>query len=161
MKLISRMLAAGVVASAVAGTAVLTGAPAASAAGTDTTLPSTVETFEYPQADKIEKELGIRLLRGDGHIVLAKCGSRPGLIEVNARDKDTFCFRVTGKSGYLSLNVPAVNGIKGNDYQVHVNMSTNDESKGYDIDKNRWTGVGEAKDPQGRDFSLLEIFATK
>ncbi|MFG2182609.1 hypothetical protein ACGFLS_28355 [Streptomyces abikoensis] len=158
MRLISRMLGIGALASAV----MMTGSAAANAAGTDTP-PNAVETFDYPQADKIEKELGIKLKRGDGHIVLATCGSRPDLVEVYARSQEnkTFCFRVTGKSGYLSLEVPSVYGVKGNDYSVKVNMATKDQAKSYDVDKNRWTGVGETLDPQGRDFMLLEIIATK
>ncbi|MEU7134027.1 hypothetical protein [Streptomyces sp. NPDC046261] len=166
MKLISRVLTAGVV-----GAIALTGsttAVAAAAAAADTPPPA-VEDFAYPQADKIFKERGIKLKRGDGHIVLAACDSGPGLIEVQARgmqdiDKvgqGKFCFRVTGKTGYLSLELPAVYGAKGNDYAVKVNMVTANEEKSFDLDKNKWTSVGESADPKGREFTLLEIVAKK
>ncbi|WP_414169402.1 hypothetical protein ACMATS_27300 [Streptoverticillium reticulum] len=161
MKLTFRMLAAGAVAAA----AVLAG-PAAAFADTP---PTGVEDFQYPQADKIFKERGIKLKTGDGHIVLATCGSRPGLIEVEARgmqDRDPvghgiFCFRVTGKTGYLSLELPSVYGVVGNDYDVNVNMQTSTETKSFPVDKNKWTAVGEPADPQRRDFTLLEIVAKR
>ncbi|MCC2277216.1 hypothetical protein LKL35_17585 [Streptomyces sp. ET3-23] len=162
MKLKSRMLFAG----ALAATAALTG-PAATAFAD--TPPSGVEDFQYPQADKIFKERGIKLKTGDGHITLVTCDSRPGLIEVYARGmQDTdpvghgkFCFRVTGKTGYLSLELPQVYGAKGNDYNVNVNMQTSTETKSFLVDKNKWTAVGESADPQARPFTLLEIVAKK
>ncbi|MGW1198935.1 hypothetical protein ACWD4B_24330 [Streptomyces sp. NPDC002536] len=162
MKLTSRMLAAGAVATA----AVLTGPAAAFAADAP---PSGVEDFQYPQAEKIFQERGIKLKTGDGHIVLATCGSQPGLIEVHARgmqDRDpvghgTFCFRITGRTGYLSLELPQVYGVVGNDYTVNVNMQTDTETKSFPVDKNKWTGVGEPVDPQRRQFTLLEIVAKK
>ncbi len=161
MKLFTRMLTTGVVTAATA----LTGTAAAVA----DTPPPVVEDFAYPHADKIFEERGIKLKRGDGHILLDKCDSRPGLIEVYARgmqERDKvgqgkFCFRVTGKTGYLSLELPKVYGAKGNDYAVKVNMATDNQEKSFDLDKNKWTAVGETADPQGREFSLLEIVAKK
>ncbi|WP_344030320.1 hypothetical protein [Streptomyces luteireticuli] len=139
------------------------GAPAADAP------PTVVEDFEYPQAKKIFKERGINLKRGDGHITLVACGSRPGLIEVSARGmQDTdktghgqFCFRVTGRAGYLSLELPNVYGALGNDYDVNLKMMTSDEEKSFKLQKNTWTAVGKTADPQNREFALLEIVAKK
>ncbi|RLU83118.1 hypothetical protein CTZ27_29065 [Streptomyces griseocarneus] len=133
------------------------------------TPPNTVEDFAYPQADKIFQERGIKLKRGDGHIVLVKCDSQPGLIEVSARgmkeiDKvgqGRFCFRVTGKTGYLSLELPNVYGAMGNEYDVDVNMMTSGEEKSFKLDKNAWKAVGKAADPLNREFALLEIIAKK
>ncbi|MEU6220886.1 hypothetical protein ABZ845_25780 [Streptomyces sp. NPDC047022] len=72
-----------------------------------------VEDFNYPDAAKIQQELGIVLKRGDGHIVLAACGSQDGLLEIWERNRQShICFRVTGNSGYLSLEIPAVYGIR-------------------------------------------------
>ncbi|MFJ6908249.1 hypothetical protein [Streptomyces griseoluteus] len=116
-----------------------------------------VEDFNYPQADKILAEQGITLKRGDGHIVLAACDSEPGLMEVWARSKDKVCFRVTGNSGWLTLEIPSVYGIKGNDYSAQVDMTVGTEEQSYDIDKNSWTPVGESADEQGREFMLVEI----
>jgi hypothetical protein len=162
MKFISRLLVAG----AVAGTTVLavtttggTGAPSVAPVA-DEAPGYAVEDFNYPQADKILAEQGIKLKRGDGHIVLATCGD-PTLLEVWARSKEKICFRVTGNQGYLSLEIPAVYGVKGNDYNTDVTMTVDSEEKSFEVTKNTWTPVGESADPQGRDHMLLEIVTSK
>ncbi|MEV0259926.1 hypothetical protein AB0I49_01070 [Streptomyces sp. NPDC050617] len=164
MRPTSRLLTVG----AVLGATALGSSATAIAESTDSP-PSAVEDFDYPQADKIFQERGIKLKRGDGHITLTTCDGRPGLVEVYARSTDPadtsgkrhFCFRVTGKAGYLSLELPAVYTAKGNDYAVNLNMITADSEKTFSLDKDKWTSVGEASDPQGRDFTLLEIVAKK
>ncbi|MGW2564038.1 hypothetical protein ACWCXB_33430 [Streptomyces sp. NPDC001514] len=165
MRLISRLLVAGAVAGAAA-LAWTTGATGAAdvpnaVAVADEAPGYAVEDFNYPQADKILAERGFLLKRGDGHIVLATCDSEPGLLEVWARSKDKVCFRFTGNSGYLSLELPSVYGIKGNEYTTEVNMTVADEEKSFDVAKNTWTPVGESADPDGREHMLVEIIATK
>ncbi|MFE2043495.1 hypothetical protein ACFXAZ_21720 [Streptomyces sp. NPDC059477] len=120
-----------------------------------------VEDFAYPQADEILAERGITLKRGDGHIVLAECDSQTGLLSLWARGGGEICFRVTGNSGYLSLEIPAVYGVLGNDYTTELSMTVDDEEKTYDIPKNEFTAVGETTDPEQRDHTLVEIRATK
>lgn len=179
MRLFSRLTFRCAIAGAVAGATALAGTAVAIADGKEAedtrsaTAPAVapshaVEDFEYPQADRIFRERGIKLKRGDGHIVLAECGSRPDLVEVRARDMEEkegnkrFCFRVTGKTGYLSLELPSVHLAKGNDYTVHVNMVTGDEGKSWDLKKNAWTAVGESSAAgKDREFTLLEIVAKK
>jgi len=172
MRLISRVLVAGI---AAAGAAVLActvgvsgdGGAAGAAKGpavaavADEDPAYAVEDFAYPQADKILEERGFTLKRGDGHIVLAECGSQTGLLEVWARSKELVCFRVTGNTGYLSLELPSVYGIKGNDYRTEVNMTVGNEEKTFDVDQNAWTPVGETADPDGRDHMLVEITTSK
>ncbi|MEV4923641.1 hypothetical protein [Streptomyces roseoverticillatus] len=101
--------------SSVGAAAVVLGAAAPGiAAGDDTTLPSAVETFEYPGAAKILKERGIKLDRGDGHILLADCKASQDIMIFARSTTDTseqkgrYCFRVTGngKKGYLALEIP-------------------------------------------------------
>jgi hypothetical protein len=139
------------------------GTPSQSGAASvaDETPGYAVEDYAYPQADKILAEQGITLKRGDGHIVLVDCASGTGFLELSARDKPKICFRVTGNSGFLTLEIPAVNGIKGNDYSTQVDMTVEDEKKTYDVNKNSWTAVGETADPEGRDHVLVEIRTTK
>ncbi|GHE24215.1 hypothetical protein [Streptomyces thermodiastaticus] len=122
-----------------------------------------VEDFAYPQADKIREEKGIVLKRGDGHITLADCVSGTGQLEVWARanGNQTICFEVTGTSGWLTLEIPSVYGIRGNDYTTEVDMTTGTEHKSFDIEKNNWTPVGETADEQGRQFMLVEIRTSK
>ncbi|MFI9646760.1 hypothetical protein ACIHAA_10745 [Streptomyces sp. NPDC052040] len=131
------------------------GTPAANAA--DAAPGFAVETFAYPHADKILAEKNIVLKRGDGHITLADCVSGTGQLEVQGRNKGTICFQVTGNSGWLTLEIPSVYGIRGNDYSTQVDMTAGTDKKSFDIDKNAWTSVGESADAHGRDFLLVEI----
>ncbi|MFI2432477.1 hypothetical protein [Streptomyces sp. NPDC018693] len=120
-----------------------------------------VENFDYPQADKILAEKNIVLKRGDGHITLADCVAGTGQLEIWARSRDKVCFQVTGNSGWLTLEIPSVYGVRGNDYSTQVDMTTGAEEKSFDVAKNSWTPVGESADEQGREFMLVEIRTSK
>ncbi|MFB6862834.1 hypothetical protein [Streptomyces virginiae] len=120
-----------------------------------------IEDGAYPNADRILAERGIKLKRGDGHILLADCSSQAGLLEVYSRKDAKICFKVTGNNGYLSLEIPRVFGVKGNDYAAQVDMTTGTEEKTFTVDKNTWTPVGESLDEQGREFMLMEIRTSK
>ncbi|WP_426368606.1 hypothetical protein [Streptomyces sp. E-08] len=170
-KTLVRAVAAATAAGALAWLAI-TGGASAGPTGTDTdsgTMTSiadegpgyAVEDFGYPDADKILTERHITLKRGDGHIVLADCGSATDLFEVWSRDKDKICFKVSGTRGYLALEIPTVFAVKGNTYSAQVDMTTGTEEKTFDVNKNSWTPVGESADEQGRDFMLMEIRTAK
>ncbi|MFF1378794.1 hypothetical protein [Streptomyces sp. NPDC058308] len=164
MKLITRTLMAGGAAAAAAIAWSVSGPAGSTNAATsvaEATPGYAVEDFNYPQADKIQQEKGILLKRGDGHIMLAECGSQEGLLEIWARSKDKVCFRVIGNSGHLSLEIPAVFGIKGNSYDTDVTMTVGGREKNLDITKNTFTPVGETADPDGREHMLVEIRTSK
>lgn len=120
-----------------------------------------VEDFSYPNADKILAEQHITLKRGDGHILLTNCASGTDLLQVWSRTNSVVCFRVTGSSGYLSLEIPSVFAVQGNSYSTEVDMTAGTEERSFTVNKNVWTGVGESGDPQGREFMLMEIHASK
>lgn len=120
-----------------------------------------VEDFDYPQADKILAEKNILLKRGDGHITLADCATGTGQLEVQARDKSKVCFDVKGTSGWLTLELPSVYLIRGNDYTTEADMTVGAEEQSYDIAKNAWTPVGESADEQAREWTLLELRTSK
>ncbi|MEU0029096.1 hypothetical protein [Streptomyces sp. NPDC006335] len=120
-----------------------------------------VEDFDYPQADKILAEKSILLKRGDGHITLADCATGTGQLEVQARDKSKVCFDVKGASGWLTLELPSVYLIRGNDYTTEADMTVGSEQQSYDIAKNTWTPVGESADEQAREWTLLELRTSK
>ncbi|MEV8311945.1 hypothetical protein AB0P36_32660 [Streptomyces flavidovirens] len=164
-RLIGRTLGAAAAAGALAWL-VAAGAPAVGGATSVEAIAAeapgfTVEDFNYPQADKILAEQNITLKRGDGHIVLADCASGTGLLEVWAREKEKICFRATGSSGWLTMEIRAVYGVKGNDYTTQVDMTVGTEEKSFDVAKNAWTAVGESADEQGRDHMLVEIRTAK
>ncbi|MBW8740212.1 MAG: hypothetical protein JF621_24955 [Streptomyces turgidiscabies] len=167
-RLVRRVLGAAVV-GALAWTAAATGIPGGASQRTgpaalvaDGAPGYAVEDFAYPQADKILAEKNIVLKRGDGHITLADCASGTDLLEVWAREKaDRICFKVVGTSGWLTLEIPAVYAIKGNDYATAVDMTVGTEEKSFDVARNTWTAVGEAADPEGREHMLVEIRSSK
>ncbi|MEU9030664.1 hypothetical protein AB0D46_24690 [Streptomyces sp. NPDC048383] len=120
--------------------------------------PYAIEDFAYPDAARIQTELGITLKRGDGHITLADCASATGLMEVYSRTKGKICFRVSGKSGHLSLEIPAVYGMKGDaSHQADVTLTAEGSEQNITVAPNEWKGVGEAADPERRDHVLVEI----
>ncbi|MEV7617332.1 hypothetical protein [Streptomyces sp. NPDC089799] len=148
----------------------ITGAGASATGTTDTTALKAVaeegpgyaiEDFGYPNADRILAEQHITLKRGDGHIVLADCASATDLMELWARDKEKICFRVTGTTGYLTLEIPSVFAVKGNNYSAQVDLKVGEEEKTWEVNKNSWTAVGESADEQGREFMLMEIRTAK
>ncbi|MFC5724695.1 hypothetical protein ACFP1Z_31545 [Streptomyces gamaensis] len=118
-----------------------------------------IEDFSYPGAAKIKETKGIALKRGDGHIVLAECGSSPGLMEVWSRRTGKTCFRVTASSGYLSLEIPAVYLVKGSASRTADVVLTAADGKRQEVrvPADRWTSVGESTDPKAHEHSLIEI----
>ncbi|MER8045841.1 hypothetical protein [Streptomyces sp. NPDC094032] len=131
-------------------------------AASATAMPPAVEDFSYPDADKILQEKGIRLIRGDGHIMSSDCGTSTNEIQVwQRKGKKPFCFAVLGQGGFLALDMPRVYAVVGNDFNTEVDMTVGDATTSYDIEKNLWTPVGETADPDGRDHALIEIRSTK
>ncbi|MUT88914.1 hypothetical protein [Streptomyces sp. Z38] len=118
-----------------------------------------VEDYAYPNADTILAEQDIVLKRGDGHIVLADCAAGADLLRFLARDREDVCFEVTADTGFLTLELPAVHGVKTDDSaNTHLEMTAEDDQVKYDIPADTWAGVGESVD--GREHVLVEIHVT-
>ncbi|MFB7091221.1 hypothetical protein [Streptomyces sp. NPDC056296] len=120
-----------------------------------------VEDFAYPQADKILEEQGVVLKRGDGRITLATCAAGTGQLEVYSRSNAKICFRVTGDTGWLTLEVASVYGVQTNGYDTELDMTVDSEQTSVDVPANSWQAVGETADPEGRPHVLVEIRTTK
>lgn len=121
---------------------------------------SLVERFAYPDAARILAEEGVLLKQGDGHIVLAECGSEENLLMLLARRRDDVCFKVTGAEGFVSLELAAVYGVRTSDADsTHLEMTAEGDEVEYDIPADTWEGVGEAVD--GREHVLVEIRVTQ
>ncbi|MFB1044436.1 hypothetical protein [Streptomyces chrestomyceticus] len=142
---------------------------AAAAPGTadEATLPYSVETFDYPNAAKILKERGIALRKGDGHIVLAKdCNVTQDIAiltsDVGNPDRGRYCFKVTGtgKTGYLTLEIPKVLVIKTADYHVQASVTADGTTTSVDVPKNQKASVGEGTNPPGGPAVLVELRVT-
>jgi hypothetical protein len=152
---------------AAAALVVVTGAVAqSSAAQAEDTPPSIVEDFAYPGADHIT---GVKLIKGDGHIVLADCGADPNLppedlilvqtSKVGNPDETNFCFKATGTSGYLTMELDEVYFIRGDgDRTVAAKVEVQDATpvtETEEVEPGEWqpVGVGQSRGTA----TLLEI----
>ena len=127
--------------------------------------PYAVEDFNYPGADQILAERGIELKRGDGHIVLVDCTGE-NLLRVSARGQSNqaVCFRVTGSSGWLSLELPAAFLVRTNSYSnTHLELEADSgDTQSFDVGPNGIQSVGESvPESGGQEFTLLEIRVTR
>ena len=124
----------------------------------DDQQPSLVEDFAYPGADKILAERGIKLLKGDGHILLAECVTNAtGQIALrSSQHSDLICFKVTGTTGWLSLEIPEVYSIKGDGHLGEATITTDEgaTTRKETIKKNEWTPIN-----SGDGGTLLELKA--
>lgn len=117
--------------------------------------PSAVEDFSYPEP---LQQAGFRLIRGDGHIVHVDCASSEANLDVYARANGVICFRVTGSTGYLAVEIPAVYGVITGDYDSTFDLITADgDEVSYDVPPNGYQAIGETDGEVGKSTVLLEI----
>ncbi|NEB96908.1 hypothetical protein [Streptomyces anulatus] len=123
--------------------------------------PYAIEDFAYPGADKIEQTRGLKLFKGDGHIILATCDESPDQIRIWSRQGDEgsrFCFRATASSGFLTLEIPQVFAVQTADRPVSADLSSAGKTKTVDVAKDTLQGVGEGV--EGADTVLVELRVT-
>jgi len=115
-----------------------------------------VEDYSYPGADTVLTQRGIKLIKGDGHIVLADCGANPDvppadLILVQSLKPDfpagpNFCFKATGAAGYLTMEIPDVYFVRGdNGRTIAAKVETHDNPTVVETEKvepGEWQAVG-------------------
>ncbi|MFK8844584.1 hypothetical protein [Streptomyces sp. Ac-502] len=125
-------------------------------------MPFAVEDFGYPGADKILAEKGLKLLKGDGHILLTECsGDWKIKVEANkAFDTVFYCFKVTGKKGNLTMEVPDVSGIWTEKQVVKATLTSEGKKQTVVTNDgpNQVKTVGVADVPSGgKKADLLEL----
>ncbi|WP_050503079.1 hypothetical protein [Streptomyces monomycini] len=126
-------------------------------------LSSAVEDFTYPGAEAILQDKGVKLVKGDGHILLVECAAKDWKIKVEANkqfDTVAYCFKVTGKKGNLSMQVPDVTGIWTENQVVHAKVTTDGKTKIVDTPggANQVTPVGIADvGSGGKPAVLIEL----
>jgi hypothetical protein len=157
---------------------VLAGASMPSGAVADEAPPSTVEDFAYPGAAQILAEQNVRLIGGDGHVLLVDCATPPqgdiGLLKVFTTDEEIgadgigrVCFKVTASTGVLSLEVPGVYEIRGDGLRTgtgHEVTAQLRSEEGEEItvacDPDGSTQVGQGADPNAPPTTLLTLTVT-
>ncbi|EDY53075.1 hypothetical protein [Streptomyces clavuligerus] len=134
-----------------------TRSPAAAAAAAE--MPVAVEDFVHPGADRLLTDRGITLKRGDGGITLTDCTSGYD-IQVESRTADTFfCFTVTGKQGYLTMELPEAFALWTTDHPVRAKITAEGKTHVVNAPKNDYTPMGEIGD-LGKPAVLLELRVT-
>ncbi|MGW3026201.1 hypothetical protein [Streptomyces sp. NPDC001221] len=155
---------------ALAGTPMLASAdPQPTGGPTQATPPSAVEDFGYPNADQIQHDQGIKLIKGDGHITLAKCDDSAQQIKVHTVQgqsgdpQGAYCFRASAKSGYLALELPHVFALETADHPIRADLKPQADPsapvKTVTVAKNGYESVGEGT-TGGAPTVLLELRVT-
>ncbi|QFY07647.1 trypsin-like serine protease [Nonomuraea phyllanthi] len=171
----SRWAALGVAAAMAASLSVFAGpAPAGASA---ISVPSLVDSglYPYPDAAEILEAQNVRLISGDGHIVLADCTTPAqgeiGLLKVWTTDEaigsdgiGRLCFQVKASSGVLNLEVPGVYEIRGDGqsegagHEVTAELRSDDgEELTVEVDPDGSTPVGLGADPNASPTMLLQL----
>ncbi|MGW2255203.1 hypothetical protein ACWCXH_34215 [Kitasatospora sp. NPDC001660] len=119
-------------------------APPPAPAPADASAPlAAVEDFTYPGASAISK---VKLLRGDGAIMLADC-TKSSQIQLWTRapgnTDNKICFTAPSATGYLTLELPDVFAAQTSGRAVRVGLTAAGASQSTDVPKDGFTGVGE------------------
>lgn len=154
----------------VAGVATLAGVSVASAddpppAPSPSAPPVAVEDYGYPGADRILAEKGIKLKKGDGHILLADCDQAAQQIRVLTVKDDsvgrqgTYCFRATAKTGRLTLELPRVFAVEAADHPVSADLTADGKTTTVNVPQGGFESVGEGTVGGARSV-LVELRVT-
>ncbi|MFD4538048.1 hypothetical protein ACFWNL_37120 [Kitasatospora sp. NPDC058397] len=131
-------------------------------------IPSAIEDFQHPGAERLLKDRKVSLKQGDGHIRLKEgpgnstptdCQASNEIFVESRLDKAGYCFTVTGKTGYLAMEVPDVYIIWTEDRSVTARVVAADQEKKVDIGANSYAPVGDGF-PGGKRAVLVELRVT-
>ncbi|MFF3977859.1 hypothetical protein [Streptomyces sp. NPDC001828] len=106
-------------------------------------------------------EKGIKLIKGDGHLLLADCDAAASQIKVRSvADQATgraqmYCFTANSKSGYLTLELPRVTSLETSDHPISASLTADGTTKTVDVAQDDFKPVGEGDIPSGAKRSVL------
>ncbi|TRV73341.1 hypothetical protein FKN01_27665 [Streptomyces sp. 130] len=127
-------------------------------AATGSVMPYAVEDFNYPGAAKIEQETGAVLKRGDGHMVMTTCDGAEDISIMSRAGQKDFCFNVTAKPAFLTLEIPQAYGIWTSDDPVKTTLRDGDGATTViNAPANDFTGYGESGQVDGAPTTLIEL----
>ncbi|MFE3500631.1 hypothetical protein ACFXPX_15930 [Kitasatospora sp. NPDC059146] len=140
------------------------GATALASAGTtpadNSAAPPVVEDFSYPGSAPFSN---VKLLRGDGHILLSDCAVDDQIkilsMDLPNESGNQICFRATTNTGYLTMEVPNVIRIRTDDYAVSAKLTSEGVSQTIDVAKGSGgasVGIGSGTGT-GKPAALLEL----
>jgi hypothetical protein len=164
MRLSATLVAIGVLGAATVLTATASAQSAGTAAEPPTEQSSLVEDFEHPNKEGAAA-IGMTLKKGNGKIFWVDCAAGGDLMTVESDSittpNNSACFRVTGKDGYLSLNIPSTYFIKGDSHKIQATLTTQvdgaEVKRDYAIKSGQFTPVGETVHPEEGPAALVEL----
>jgi hypothetical protein len=143
--------------------------PQPSGGSAGATPPSAVEDFAYPNAGQIQRDQGIKLIKGDGHITLATCDASVQQIKVftvQGKGGDlqgAYCFKASATTGYLTLELPRVFALGTADHPISADLRPQADPSApattVNVGKNGYQSVGEGS-AGGAPAVLLELRVT-
>ncbi|WP_425791920.1 hypothetical protein [Micromonospora sp. DT227] len=131
------------------------------------TPPSLEEDFNYPGAAKILADHGLKLYKGDGHIIWT--GTRPveddqpctpdeiQVEQIPGVSGFYHCFKVLGSSGYLTLEIPGTFGVRAGDEIVEATAKLPEGDKKFTIPANKPVAIDTGEDGNLPQAILVEI----
>jgi hypothetical protein len=129
---------------------------------------SIVERFAYPGAAEILAQHGLKVFKGDGHVLFVTSRSfdegqcDAGQIQVE-RSMDVapygvfYCFRTIGTRGYLTLEVPGTFGIRGSDKQIQATALLPTGEREYDVPPNTFVPIDPGTGSEPPQAILVEL----
>ncbi len=160
----------GVAVLATVGGVVALTATSGSAAEEAADAPSSiVEDYTHPDAEGILARHGLKVFKGDGHIMFdsartfAETQCPTGLIQVEKHlDEEPYgmyyCFRTIGPKGFLALEVPATFGVRGGSEEITVKANLPDgTTPTYEVQPNQPVAIAPGDGSEAPRAVLVEI----
>ncbi|MEU9824002.1 hypothetical protein [Micromonospora chersina] len=151
-------------AAVVAGVAIVIPATASQA---EDVPPSLEEDFNYPGAAKILADHGLKLYKGDGHIVWTvsrsmdddiQCAAGEIQVEQIVDFAGTYhCFKILGATGYLTLEIPGTFGIRGGTETVEATANLPEGQEKFTIPPNQSVPIRPGTGSEPPQAVLVEI----
>lgn len=143
------------------------GGTAQAASGADEP-PSIVEDYSYPGAAQILADHKLKLIAGDGHILFVtsheygKGQCDAGQIQVEEALATApfgvyYCFSSTGKTGFLTLEVPATFGVHTGNTALVATATIGGTEKQFPIEANGYKAVDPGVGDQLPTAVLVEL----
>lgn len=120
--------------------------------------PPAVEDFTYPGAAEIQQATGIKLIKGNGRLMLVDCDPATPQIKVYSRNGDA-CFRATGPDAYLTLEMTRVFALEAADHPISASLTAAGATQAVSVAQGGYKSVGEGT-VGGVRSTLVELRVT-
>jgi hypothetical protein len=167
MKKIGPLTGAAVLATGAVVMVTSTGSSAAEEADAPSSI---VEDYTHPNADGILAQHGLKVFKGDGHIMFDSAKSydepecTPGLLQVEkSLDVEPYgvyyCFRTIGSKGFLTLEVPGTFGVRGGSEAITATAKLPDGTTlpPYEVDPNERVAIEPGTGNEAPQAILVEL----